>query len=130
MGANTNCGTTSTSEARAQQGSGSFANKQRPKTLKSSQEGHSSFSELSCITTYWRENIIFKVQEITRSFFLPPQPYCLKKTSWGRINQNPQTAGEATEPAKAESPEQPVAGPPQPCAPQLLVLNLLPTDPS
>lgn len=63
------------------------------------------------------------MQELTCSFFLPPQPYCLKKNSWGRINQNPQTPGEAKEPAKAES-SQTVAGPPQPRAPQLLVLNL------
>lgn len=53
---------------------------------------------------------IFKVQELRCSFFLPPQPYCLKKTSWGRINKYPQTAGEATEPAKAASTEQPDCG--------------------
>lgn len=45
---------------------------------------------------------------------LPPQPYRLKKTSWGRINQRAQSS-------------QTVVGPSQPGAPQLLVLNLFPT---
>lgn len=54
---------------------------------------------------------------------------CLKKNSQGRTNQNCRTAGRAAEAAKAES-SQTVAGPPQTPAPQLLVLNFLPTAPS
>lgn len=72
------------------------------------------------------------MQELWCSFFLHTvfQPYCWKKTSWGRINQNLQTAGEATEPAKAEHRAARLAAPPQPGAPQLPLLNLFPTAPS
>lgn len=97
-------------QAQVRQGSGPIANKERPKTRKRSQQRQFLSSGLSCITTYLRKNIIFKVQELRCSFLLPPQPYCVKKTSWGRMNQNPQTAGEAMEPAKAESTEQPDCG--------------------
>lgn len=105
-----NCSITGPSEARLWQGSGPVANKWRPKKPKRSQKGQCLFTGLSWIKTYIRKDITFKVQELRCCFFLLPQPYCLKKNCWGRTSQKPQTAGVATEAAKADSIEQPDFG--------------------
>lgn len=69
---------------------------------KKSQKGQFLFTRLSWIKIYIRVKITFKMQALRCCFFLLLQPQCLKKNCWGRTSQKPQTAGAATNAAKAE----------------------------